>query len=110
MTKIIFKPSTISSVYLKLEPFVGNVATVGEPITITPASGNIIKTIFIECNSTIDPDNPNNTNDALKYSIDGGTVYFTLMAGLNILLPGTFANLKLDTNVDGTSYQVIVWS
>ena len=110
MAQITFKPSTISAVHLKPEPFVGSVAVSGAPVTIAPTSGKTIQNIFIECNSTIDPDNPNSTNDALQYSIDGGTVYFTLMAGSNILLPGTFANLKLDTNVDGTSYQVIVWS
>ena len=110
MAQITFKPSTTSSVYLDPEPFVGSVATTGTPVTIAPTSGKTIQNIFIECNSTIDPDNPNSASDALKYSIDGGSVYFTLMAGSSVLLPGTFANLKLDTNADGTFYQVIVWS
>ena len=52
----------------------------------------------------------NNINDALYFSIDGGTTYVTLMAGENIFVPGVFTSIKLDTNTNGTYYQIIVWS
>lgn len=92
------------------EAFIGSVTTAGSPVTITPTNNKPIQEAYIECNSTRDPDNSNNINDAIKYSFDGGTNYLTLMAGESIPLSGIFLNLKIDANNDGVNYQVIVWS
>jgi hypothetical protein len=92
------------------EHFNGSVATAGSPIIITPTSANPIKNVFIQCNNTRDPINPNALNDAIEFSLDGGTTYTVLMSGESIFLPGVMNSLKLDTNVNGTFYQVILWS
>jgi len=92
------------------EHFNGDVTTAGSPETVTPTSGKAVQLAFIQCNSTRDPVNDNNINDALYFSIDGGTTYVTLMAGENIFVPGVFTSIKLDTNTNGTYYQIIVWS
>ncbi len=92
------------------EPFNGNVATAATPVTITPTTGRIVKLAFINVPSKRDPDNPNDINDAIKYSVDGGTIYQTLLSGESIYIPGNFTDLRLDTNENGTTYQVILWS
>ena len=93
-----------------LESFIGSIATAGVPSTLTPTSRNSIRLAFINVQSKRDPDNPNDINDAIKYSIDGGITYHTLLSGESIFIPGVFTNLKLDTNNNGTYYQVILWS
>jgi len=92
------------------ESFSGSVSTAGSPVTITPTSSKSIQYAFIEANSTRDPNNSNSINDALLYSIDGGSNYHTWMSGESISIQGLFDNLKLDTNNNGTYYQVILWS
>ncbi len=92
------------------EQFDGNVPTAGTPITITPTSGDKIQLAFIHVPGPRDPDNPNALGDAIKFSLDGGTKYTTLLANESIFMPGIFDNLKLDTNEDNTYYQVIVWT
>lgn len=92
------------------EQFNGNVATVGSVVTLVPTSAKPIQFAYIEVNGRRDPDNPNAINDAIKYSIDGGTNFNTLMAGESVSLSGIFTDLRLDTNEDGTNYQVILWS
>ncbi len=92
------------------ETFIGNVPTVGVPVVISPTSEKIIQLAFISCNGTRDPDNSNKINDAIKFSIDGGNNWLTLMAGESIYVPGVFDDLRLDTNSNETHYQVILWS
>ena len=92
------------------ECFTGNVATAGVPVTLTPTNGRIIQLAFINVNSTRDPDNSNSINDAIKFSIDGGVSWLTLMTGESQYIPGIFTDLRLNTNSNGTHYQVILWS
>lgn len=92
------------------EHFSGSVTTAGSPVTITATSGKTIQYSFIMCNGTRDPWNDNNINDAIKFSIDGGSVWTTLMAGESQYIPGVHANIRIDASDDGVNYQVIVWS
>lgn len=92
------------------EHFNGNVASAGTPVTITPTNSRPIQLAYIMCNSTRDPDNSNNINDAIKFSLDGGSTYSTLMSGESQYVPGVFDNIKIDASDDGVYYQIIVWS
>jgi len=92
------------------EHFVGSITTAGTPITITPTSVKAIQYAFIMCNGTRDPWNANAINDAIKFSLDGGTTYTTLMSGESQYIPGIYADLIIDASDDGVYYQVIVWS
>lgn len=88
----------------------GNVTTAGTPQTLVPTSTDPIKTVYVECNSTKHPTDSNGQNDAILFSIDGGTTYTSLLAGESVFLPGEFTDLRLDTNSDGTFFSVILWS
>jgi uncharacterized protein YaiE (UPF0345 family) len=92
------------------EHFNGNVASAGTPVTLTPTSAKPVQLAFIHCNSVRDPSNANAIGDAIKFSLDGGVSWTTLMSGESICVPGIYANLKLDTNENGTYYEVILWS
>ena len=92
------------------EHFNGAVSISGTPLTIIPSSGKVIQLAFIKVPSVRHPTTPNSLNDAIKFSIDGGTTYMVLLSGESQYIPGIFTNLKLDTNVNGTYYEVIVWS
>lgn len=83
----------------------GSVSTAGTPVTITPSSPI---QLCIICN----PDKgtrKNDKDDVLLISIDGTTNYFTVGRGRTLGLPGVFSTLKIDSNVNGTNYEVIVW-
>ena len=88
----------------------GNVAVAGVPNTVAPTSGKHIQTAFIACNSVVDPWNPNAIGDAIRFSLDDGTTWTTLMAGESQHIPGIYNNVQVDTNINGTLYQVILWS
>jgi len=92
------------------EHFGGNVASAGTPVTITPTSTKDIQYCFIMCNGTRDPWNSNGINEAIKFSIDSGTTWTTLMAGESQYVPGVFASIRIDASDNGVNYQVIVWS
>ena len=92
------------------EHFNGSIVTAGTPISIIPTNTRPIRCAFINVNTTRDPDTPNNIKDAIKVSIDGGTTFITLMSGESQYIPGVFTELQLDSNENGTNYQVIVWS
>lgn len=90
------------------EHFNGNVTTAGVPVTLSLTSAVEIQWAYIECAGTRDPDNKNNINDSIKYSLDG-TNYIPLMAGESAFVPGIVSEIKLDTNTNGTYYYVILW-
>ena len=92
------------------EPFNGAISTAGVPVTITPSTGRLVQLAYIDCNSTRHSTAPNNINDVIKFSIDGGTTYQELNSGESIFVPGIFTDLRVDTNANGTNYQVILWS
>ena len=92
------------------ENFSGSIATAGSPVTLTPTSTNPVQLAFVNVPSVRDPSAPNSLSDAIRVSLDGGTTYVTLMSGESQYFPGSFASLKLDTNANGTTYQVILWS
>lgn len=92
------------------EHFNGSVATAGSPVTITPSTGNVIMYFFIDVPSVRDPVAPNALTDAIMYSLDAGTTYQYLMSGESVFLPGNIASLRINTNANGTTYRIIVWS
>ena len=92
------------------EHFNGSVTTAGTPVTITPTSTNPILFFNISVPGVRDPDSPNAIADAIKFSLDGGSNYDYLMSGESIFLPGNIASLTVDTNANGTTYRIIVWS
>lgn len=92
------------------EHFNGNIALAGTPTTITPTSARNIQQFFIMCNSVNDPWNPNAITDALRFSLDAGTTWTTVLSGESQYVSGDFASFQVDTNVNGTNYQIIVWS
>ena len=90
------------------EQFVAAVVTAGSPVTITPTNTRpITKAIVI--NPSKGP-NANGVNDVLLVSIDGTTNYITIARGESISYPGVFPNISIDTNNNGTNYEVVVWS
>ena len=94
----------------RAEKFKAQVPTAGVPVTLTPTTGDPITLAFIDVPGKRDPDNPNNINDAIKYSFDGGLTFFTLLAGESVYIPGVFTDLQIDTNNNGTWYRVALWS
>jgi len=86
----------------------GSITTSGTPITITPTSGLIIKKALIS-NPDSGP-NKNDMGDELQVSSDGGVVYVTLARGDAYLFPGDITDLKIDSNQDGTNYEIILWT
>lgn len=95
-----------------VEQFSGNVATAGVPVTITPSNGRPIKSFFIDVPSVMDIQAPNAIADGILYSMDGGTTYFSLSSGEWIYMPveAGITDLRIDTNNDGTTYQISTWS
>ena len=91
-----------------VEMFVGSVATAGSPITIVPATGRIIRHTTIY-NPRKGP-NANAFADVLLYSVDGGTTYHSLPRGEWEHIPGNYTDFRIDTNNNGTNYEVKVWS
>jgi hypothetical protein len=90
------------------EHFNGNVASAGTSVPITPTSGKDIQLAYIKNPNR--GDNKNEIADVLYINIDGGSEYTTLSRGEYVYLPGTFTTLKIDSNNNGTNYEVIVWS
>ena len=95
-----------------IEQFTGSVTTAGSAVVITPSNSRPIKSFFIDVPSVIDPVAPNSILDAIKYSTDGGTTYFTIMSGEWLYMPteAGITNLYIDSNANGTTYQIAVWS
>lgn len=91
------------------EHFEGTVTTAGSPITITPTNSKPIQLAFINVQGVRDP-NPNGINDAIYITIDGSSNKISFMSGESQYIPGVFNSLKVDSNNNGTSYQIIVWS
>lgn len=89
------------------EHFNGSVATAGVPVTITLTSGKDISNILI-INPSKGP-NENSNNDLLYLNIDGGSFYITLARGDSIAVPVNKASIKIDTNINGTNYELICW-
>ena len=90
------------------EHFNSNVAVAGVPNSITPTSAKPIQLAYIKNpNKGV---NANDPNDVLYINIDGTVNYTTISRGEYIYIPGVFTTLKIDTNNDGTKYEVIVWS
>lgn len=92
------------------EHFNGNIATAGSSVTITPTNTRTIQFFHLSVPGVRDPDDANAISDAIKYSLDGGSTYDYLMSGESIFLPANVANLELDSNANGTTYRLIVWS
>jgi hypothetical protein len=90
------------------ENFTGSVTTAGVPVTIAPTSTKPIQMAFVNVPS-VRHDTPNAITDSIKVSLDGVT-YVTLMSGESQYFPGVFSSIKLDSNADGTTYELILWS
>jgi len=94
------------------EHFNGNVVTAGVPVTITTGTGRPIQLAFI-----YNPEqgvNANDLGDILYISWDG-TNYATFPRGTSMVWPGkgfgTDSNqLKIDTNNNGTKYEIMLVS
>lgn len=90
------------------ENITGSVTTAGSPATISATSTKPIKYIFI-----LNPSkgvNANDINDVLYVNIDGGSFYITVARGESISLPVNKSSIKIDTNTNGTKYELILWS
>jgi hypothetical protein len=87
--------------------FESAVATAGTPDTIT-IPGKKIQLVFV-FNPNKGP-SKNQTQDVLFITIDGSPQKTTVPRGASRYFPGTFDTLEVDTNNDGTNYEVIVWS
>ena len=84
----------------------GEVATAGTPVTITPPSGNI-KSIIVQ--NPFKGPNENGANNVLLISIDGGTTYYSVAKGGQFNAnPVDLASFDIDTNIDGTNYELIL--
>ena len=92
------------------EHFNGSITTAGSPVTITPTSGRNVQFFFLSVPGVRDPDNPNAISDAIKFSLDAGTTYDNIMSGESIFLPANITDIRLDSNANGTTYRIIVWS
>lgn len=90
------------------ESFVSSVVTAGIPNTITPTNARPIRWASIY-NPRSGP-NANAISDVILYSLDGGSTYHSLPRGEWVGVPGVFTDLTIDTNNNGTNYEIIVWS
>lgn len=85
--------------------FNGTVTTAGTPTTlVSPDASNF--TSAIVSNPAKGP-NENTKSTLLFVSFDAGTTYMTLERGTSISITANFANIKIDTDTDGASYEVI---
>jgi hypothetical protein len=90
------------------EHFNGTVTTAGTPVTITPSSGKIIQLVLIN-NPNRGP-NANTINQVLLVNIDGGSYKFSVPRGSSFYIPGIFSSFKIDSNLNSTKYEVILWT
>jgi len=91
------------------EHFNGSITTAGSPVSLQLTSGKAIQWFFLSVPSVRDQSSSNGIHDAIKFNIDGTSTYVTIMSGESIFVPGLTQTLKLDTNDDGTDYEVILW-
>lgn len=54
-------------------------------------------------------DNKNNSQDVLYITLDGSSNRTTVPRGSSRYFPGVFNTLEVDTNNDGTKYEIILW-
>lgn len=91
------------------EHFNGSVATAGVPVTITPSNGRNIQSV-----SVLNPrkgTNANGIDDVLLVSVDGGTNYISLARGDSLSVDANIlSGVRIDTNTNGTNYEVLVIS
>jgi len=91
------------------EQFSGSVTTAGSSITITPSSAKPIQLVLIQ-NPNKGPNANSNQNAVLLVNTDGGSYKFTIARGTGFYIPGIFTSFTIDTNINGTKYEVILWS
>lgn len=90
------------------EHFEGAVATAGSPVSISPSNGKDIQLVFIH--NPNKGDNSNNFNDALYITLDGSANKTTIPRGASRYFPGIMSSIDVDSNNNGTNYEIIVWS
>lgn len=85
--------------------FNGSVTTAGSPITlVSPDASNFTSAVV---SNPIKGPNENGKNDLLLVSFDSGTTYLTVERGSSVSITANFANIKIDSNEDGTNYEVL---
>lgn len=90
------------------EHFDSSVTTAGSPDTLTPASTKPVQLAYVK-NPGKGP-KQNGGNDVLLVTIDGSVKTTTIERGAAAYFPGIFTSLVIDTNNNGTNYEVILWS
>jgi len=90
------------------EHFNGTITTAGVPVTITPTNAKPITNAII-INQNKGP-NANSADDLIYVNLTAGSTYTTVQRGATLTVSGSFTSLKLDTNNNGTKYEIIVVS
>jgi hypothetical protein len=91
------------------EQFNGTVATAGTPVTITPTSAKPIQLILIQ-NPRKGPNANSSSNKVLLVKVDGGALKYSVARGSQIYIPGVYNSFTIDANLNGTNYELILWS
>ena len=90
------------------EQFNDTVTTAGTPKIESPTSAKPIQLALIK-NPNKGP-NANSSQDVLLIIIDGGSQVFSISRGEYVYFPGVFSSISIDTNTNGTNYELILWS
>jgi hypothetical protein len=85
--------------------FESAVATAGSPDTLSLTNKIQLAFIFNPHRGA----NQNDPSDVLYVTIDGGTKKTTIPRGSSRYFAGVFNTFKVDTNNNGTNYEVILW-
>lgn len=89
-----------------LAHFNGSVTTAGSPVTISAPNSEKISSAIID-----NPDKGTNANDKadlLLVSFDGGTTFKTVKRGTSLSVTASFTDIRIDSNNNGTNYEVII--
>ena len=87
----------------------GTIVTAGVPTVLSALNNKIITFVLIR-NPNRGPNGNTSATKVLLFSIDGGTAYMSLNRGETLAFPGNVSNLTVDAAVNGTNYEIILWS
>ena len=87
----------------------GVVALAGTPSVITAPDSSNIQLALVK-NPSKGP-NANSQNMVLLVNIDGAGApqYISIARGESYYIPGGFASLKIDSTVNGSKYEAVIW-
>jgi hypothetical protein len=92
------------------EMFITAVPTAGSPVTVSASNLRPIRQAIIKVERIGPNSGTNGFGDYILYSTDGGSTFHTLRTNDFIVLPGVFADLRIDASKNGMVAEIEVRS